>query len=99
MFKREFLNLSKTLEREEKTFIWKDGSLEDFLLSCCWKRSDLTRVLEVQNALPITYHQLKKDIKRSLNDGLSVEQSEILAEIIKDFNGIKRLRKFLKSLA
>lgn len=99
LFKQEFFNLSKTLEREEKTFIWKDGSLEDFLLSCRWKQSDLTRVLEVQNALPITYHQLKKDIKRSLNDGLSVEQSEILAEIIKDFNGIKRLRKFLKSLA
>lgn len=98
-FIREFFNLSEKLKREEKTFIWKDGSLEDFLLSCHLKRSDLTRVLEVQNAPQLTYHELKEDIKRSLNDGLSVEQSEILAEIIKDFKGIKRLWTFLKSLA
>lgn len=98
-FKREFFNLSEKLEREEKTFIWKDGSLEDFLLSCHWKRPDLTSVLEVQNAPPLTYHELKKDIKRSLNDGLSVEQSKNLAEIVTDFYGIKRLWTFLKSLA
>lgn len=98
-FNREFHKLSRELEKEKKTFIWKDGSLEDFLLSYTRKRGDLTRLLEVQNALTITYHQLKEDIKCSLNNGLSVEQSKKLAQIIKRFYGISRLEKFLKSLA
>lgn len=97
-FRREFKKLSGELEREKKTFIWKDGNLEDFLLSCYPKRADLTGLLEVQCAQYIT-RQLKKDIKRSLNNGLSVEQSKKLAEIIKGFYGIKRLGTFLKSLA
>lgn len=69
--------------------------MEDFLLSYHGKQSKLTQILKVQNATD----QLKDDIKRSLNDGLSVEQSKELAEIIKDFFGIRRLRTFLKSLA
>lgn len=92
---QEFFGLSKRLKSKKKTFIWKDGSLEDFLLSYHTKQSKLTQILKVQNATD----QLKKDIKRSLNDGLSVEQSKELAEIIKDFYGIRRLRTFLRSLA
>lgn len=92
-----FFYLSQKLQKEKKTFIWKDGNLEDFLLSNHGKRSDLTHVLQVEDSTEIT-DQLKEDIKCSLNDGLSVEQSEKLAEIIKEFKGIERLWKFLKSL-
>lgn len=72
--------------------------MEDFLLSYNRKWPDLTRVLGVQNA-PWNTDKLKEDIKHSLNDGLSVEQSEKLAEIVKKFYGIERLWTFLKSLA
>lgn len=95
---QEFSRLCKRLKSEKKTFIWKDGSLEDFLLSYHRKRSKITQILKVHNGTRIT-GQLKDDINSSLNDGLSVEQSEKLAEIIKDFYGIERLRTFLKSLA
>lgn len=92
-----FNNLSERLKTEKKTFIWKDGDVEDFLLSNHSARPQLTKLLDVEFVLR-KYAELRSDIKISLNNGLSAEQSRKLAVIIKGFPGITRLRGFLESL-
>lgn len=81
------------------TFFWTKGELEDFLLNGnnanefeniktkCFGKLDLfadDRLTENQK------------IKKALNAGLSMDQSEKLADFIKDFPDTRRLRKFFE---
>lgn len=88
----EFDSLSEHLAKEKRTFIWKHGDLENFLLS------DKNATLKIQEALELEGSS-KIDIKKSLNAGLSVKQSEELAEVIKDFHETKRLLRFLEKFS
>lgn len=80
-------------------FFWTEGELEDFLLNGnnanefeniktkCFGKLDLfadDRLTENQK------------IKKALNAGLSMAQSEKLADFIKDFPDTRRLRKFFE---
>lgn len=56
------------------------------------------QLLKLQEALELEGRS-KKDIKKSLNAGLSVKQSEELAEVIKDFHETKRLLRFLEKFS
>lgn len=88
----EFDSLSEHLAKEKRTFIWKHGDLENFLLS------DRDASLKIQAALE-SKGRNKNDIKKSLNAGLSVKQSEELAEVIKDFPETIRFLEFLEKFS
>lgn len=89
-----FQKFSDELKKNKKTFIWKNGDLEDFLLSKTKKRSDICNLLGVTigNDIPI----LKQGIKNALKKGLSQRNEVDLATIIKNFDDISRLESFLK---
>lgn len=84
------------LASKKRTFIWKDGDLEDFLL----RYNKRETVQEICNVLKVQYKpqisQLKEDLKTSLNNGLNQDQAECFAKIIKDFTDISRLLSFLE---
>lgn len=89
-----FQKFSDELKKNKKAFIWKNGDLEDFLLSKTKKRSDICNLLGVTigNDIPI----LKQGIKNALKKGLSQRNEVDLATIIKNFDDISRLESFLK---
>lgn len=91
---QEFLALSERLKKDKNTFIWEDGELEDFLLSGkdAW--------LKIKEKLKLDRRKGKQKqknaIKEALKKGLSPEQSQGLADVIKDFKDTSRLQTFLK---
>lgn len=89
-----FKKFSDELKQYKKAFIWKNGDLEDFLLSKTEKHSDICNLLGVTmvNDIP----RLKQTIKNALNKGLSQRNEVDLAKIIKTFDDISRLESFLK---
>lgn len=89
-----FQKFSDELKKNKKAFIWKNGNLEDFLLSKTNKRSDICNLLGVTigDDIPI----LKQGIKNALKKGLSQRNEVDLATIIKNFDDISRLESFLK---
>lgn len=89
-----FQKFSDELKENKKAFIWKNGDLEDFLLSKTKKRSDICNLLGVTigDDIPI----LKQRIKKALKKGLSQRNEVDLATIIKNFDDISRLESFLK---
>lgn len=89
-----FQKFSDELKKNKKAFIWKNGDLEDFLLSKTKKRSDICNLLGVTigDDIPI----LKQGIKKALKKGLSQRNEVDLATIIKNFDDISRLESFLK---
>lgn len=87
-------HFSDELKQKEKTFFWRDGQLEDFLLSKTEKRSTICNLLKVKYTDDIP--TLKNSMKNALNMGLSQEKEENLATIIMDFDDIPRLMSFLK---
>lgn len=89
-----FEHFSVELKQKKKAFIWKDGELEDFLLSKTEKRSDICDILHVAYTDDIP--SLKKSIYHALNKGLSQKKEEEFAAIIKDFDDIPRLKSFLE---
>lgn len=92
---KEFDDLSEILKKDKNTFIWKDGELEDFLLSenDAWPK--------IKNILKLDRKkgkQKKKNaIKAALNNGLSLEQSKDFAEVIKVFSDTLRLQTFFEN--
>lgn len=92
---KEFDDLSERLKRDRNTFIWKDGELEDFLLSenDAWPKIKIILNLDRKRG-----KQKKKNaIKGALNNGLSPEQSKDLAAVIKDFSDTSRLQAFFEN--
>lgn len=94
----EFKNLSNRLASDKKTFIWKRGGIEDFLLD---DGSDdaYTKIKDIlgKEKLDATDKKTKnKKIKSVLNDGLSMKQSEDLANFIVNFTETERLKTFLE---
>lgn len=89
-----FQKFSDELKKNKKAFIWKNGNLEDFLLSKTKNRSDICNLLGVTigDDIPI----LKQGIKNALKKGLSQRNEVDLATIIKYFDDISRLESFLK---
>lgn len=90
----QFKDFSDELKKNKKAFIWKNGDLEDFLLSKTEKRSDICNLLDVTDGNDIP--KLKQSIKNALNKGLSQRKEVDLANIIKNFDDISRLESFLK---
>lgn len=80
-------------------FFWTERELEDFLLNG-------NNANEFENIKTKCFGELdlfaddslteNDKIKKALNAGLSMDQSEKLADFIKDFPDTKRLRKFLE---
>lgn len=89
-----FEHFSVKLKQKKKAFIWRDGELEDFLLSKTEKRSEICTTLQVKNIDDIP--SLKTSIYHALNKGLSRKKEEDLAAKIKDFDDIPRLKSFLE---
>lgn len=89
-----FSPYSHNLESKKRTFIWKDGNLEDFLLSKSEKVQEICNVLKVQNTVQIS--QLKDNLKTSLNNGLNPDQADCFAKIFEDFADLSRLLLFLE---
>lgn len=93
----EFKNLSNRLASDKKTFIWKRGGIEDFLLD---DGSDdaYTKIKDIlgKEKLEATDKKKNKKIKSVLNDGLSMKQSEDLANFIVNFTETERLKTFLE---
>lgn len=94
---KEFSDLSELLKKEKKTFIWKDGELEDFLLS----GNGVWAMIADKNNLhgkkrPKGVKEKKKYIKAALNNGLSPKESNDLVSLIKTLPESLRLQKFLE---
>lgn len=85
-----FDKLSEHL-RSRNIFIWKDGDLEAFLLSNGKKH--ICDFFEVNHQE--TTSDIKKGIKKKLNDGLSKEKAREFADIVKDLEDLNNLKVFL----
>ena len=89
-----FDSLSSELKKNGK-FIWKEGDLEDVLLSDRNKRKDIYETLEIENPDSLR-EKLKKKMKKKLSHGLKQEQSERLTNIIINYDDVQRLLNFLR---
>lgn len=102
----QFQTFSNKLAENENLFIWKNGELEDFLLSenqfkICELLipDDLSREDKYPfDATHSKYIQMKGKIKASLNDGISREQLDKLANYVINNQETKRLLNFLESI-
>lgn len=98
-----FEAFSTDLAKSKKTFIWKDGDLEDFLLSCSEKRSEILEIFKLHDRFTNAedeenYNIMKTTIKESLTKGLSRDTLDDLADKITEFSETKRLYSFLKDI-
>lgn len=98
-----FEALSTDLAKKEKTFIWRDGDLEDFLLSSRENHSEILRIFKPDAKFTTAedkekYNKMKTTIKKSLKNGCFREKLDALAEIITNFSETERLCSFLKDI-
>lgn len=94
------------MAENENLFIWKNGELEDFLLSenqfeICKLLfpEDLSRKEKYPfDATHPKYIQMKGKIKASLNDGISRDKLDDLAKLVIKNQETERLLNFLASI-
>lgn len=98
-----FEAFSTDLAKKEKTFIWKDGDLEDFLLSSRENHSEILKIFKPDAKFTTEedkeeYNKMKTTIKKSLKNGLFREKLDALADIMTHFSETERLCSFLKDI-
>lgn len=102
----KFQTFSYNLAENENLFIWKNGELEDFLLSenqfeICKLLipKDLSRKEKYPfDATKPKYKEMKGKIKASLNDGISRDKLDVLAKLVIKNQETDRLLNFLASI-
>lgn len=102
----KFKKFSDDLAENENMFIWKHGELEDFLLSkhqfqICQLLIPKTLSKEENYPVDVTdpkYIDLKGKMNSSLNDGISRDKLDDLAELLIKFEETDRLCTFLKKI-
>lgn len=90
-------------QKRKKTFIWKDGDLEDFLLSSRENHSEILKIFKPDAKFTTEedkeeYNKMKTTIKKSLKNGLFREKLDALADIMTHFSETERLCSFLKDI-
>lgn len=90
-----FNSYSEILKKKGK-FIWKDGDLEDILLSERKHHKEICYILKINNYEQKKRKDLKKAIKETLLNGLSKTQLEELSAIVVTFDEVVRLCEFLQ---
>ncbi|XP_056000043.1 uncharacterized protein LOC125655421 [Ostrea edulis] len=90
-----FKTLSDKLQKEENLFIWKDGDIEDFLLSERDKRDKILEILDLGDKKSKPRKEMKRSIKDKLKIGISQEQSSKLGEHLNEYEEVSRLCEFL----
>lgn len=90
-------------QKRKKTFIWKDGDLEDFLLSSRENHSEILKIFKPDAKFTTEedkekYNKMKTTIKKSLKNGCFREKLDALADIITHFSETERLCSFLKDI-
>lgn len=98
-----FKALSTDLAKKENTFIWRDGDLEDFLLSSRENHSEILSIFKPDAKFTTAedkekYNKMKTTIKKSLKNGCFREKLDALADIITNFSETERLCSFLKDI-
>lgn len=96
-----FEAFSTDLAKKEKTFIWKDGDLEDFLLSSRENHSEILKIFKPDAKFTTEedkeeYNKMKTTIKKSLKNGCFREKLDALADIITHFSETERLCSFFE---
>lgn len=83
-------------QQRKKTFIWRDGDLEDFLLSSRENNSEILRIFKPDAKFTTAedkekYNKMKTTIKKSLKNGCFRENLDALADIVTHFPETERL--------
>lgn len=83
-------------KKRKKTFIWKHGDLEDFLLFSKKNHSEILQIFKPDAKFTTAedkekYNKMKTTMKKSLKNGLFREKLDALADIITHFPETERL--------